>query len=225
MNLHSMLGIMEVVRSGTESHHLWCSISSNVNVSRGASCFVISLFVFQFQSEWIKLSHKKKKNERSIIGKCNKKKSIVGKGFFVWGQNDDNKCLNRTVWRAEQQKHTLSSDRNFLRLGQIKTESRKKKYYILTPESFGLILQNLNFICVIETVESYLGLWEKRANFSITIAEIQQKVRERIRKRRREKMLNFGNVNTEIPLPNSCCPGMKCAWSTQSEKKKKFVTN
>ena len=37
----------------------------------------------------------------------------------------------------------------------------------------------------------------------------------------REKMLNFGNVNTEIPLPNSNCPGMKCAWSAQSEKKKK----
>ena len=37
----------------------------------------------------------------------------------------------------------------------------------------------------------------------------------------REKMLNFGNVNTEIPLPNSCCLGKKCAWSAQSEKKKK----
>ena len=58
-------------------------------------------------------------------------------------------------------------------------------------------------------------------NFSITIAEIQQKVRERRRKRRKEKMLNFGNVNTEIPLPNSCYPCMKCAWSEQSEKEKK----
>ena len=35
-------------------------------------------------------------------------------------------------------------------------------------------------------------------------------------------MLNFGNVNTEIPLPNSCYPGMKCAWSAQSGKKKKI---
>ena len=43
-------------------------------------------------------------------------------------------------------------------------------------------------------------------------------------KGRREKMLNFGNVNTEIYLPNSCYSGMKCAWSAQSEKKKKFVT-
>ena len=39
----------------------------------------------------------------------------------------------------------------------------------------------------------------------------------------REKMLNFGNVNTEIPLPNSCYPGMKYAWSVQSEKKKKKI--
>ena len=38
-------------------------------------------------------------------------------------------------------------------------------------------------------------------------------------------MLNFGNVNIEIPLPNSCCPGMKWAWSAQSEKKKKICDN
>ena len=46
------------------------------------------------------------------------------------------------------------------------------------------------------------------------------------KKKRREKMLNFGNVNTEIPLPNSCYPVMKCVWSAQSEKKKrkKIVT-
>ena len=36
-------------------------------------------------------------------------------------------------------------------------------------------------------------------------------------------MLNFGNVNTEIPQLNSCCSGMKCAWSAQSEKKKKKI--
>ena len=62
-------------------------------------------------------------------------------------------------------------------------------------------------------------------NFGITIAEIQQKVKERRRKREREKMLNFGNVNIEILLPNFCCSGMKCVWSAQSEKKKKIVTN
>ena len=37
-------------------------------------------------------------------------------------------------------------------------------------------------------------------------------------------MLNFGNVNTEILLPNSYCSGKKCVWSAQSEKKKKIVT-
>ena len=92
---------------------------------------------------------------------------------------------------------------------------------MLCLESFGLILQNFNFICVIRTIESYLRLWGKRVNTEIP----QQKVWERRRKRSWEKMLNFGNVNTKIPLPNSCCSGMKCAWSAQSEKKKKiFVT-
>ena len=50
-------------------------------------------------------------------------------------------------------------------------------------------------------------------------------MRKKKKKGGREKMLNFGNVNTKISLPNSCYPGMKYAWSAQSEKKKKnFVT-
>ena len=55
-------------------------------------------------------------------------------------------------------------------------------------ESFGLILQNLNLICVIGTVETYLGFWGERLNFGITIAEIQPKVWERRRKRERENV-------------------------------------
>ena len=69
-------------------------------------------------------------------------------------------------------------------------------------ESFGLILQNLKLICVIGTVQTYLGFWEERLNFGITVAEIQLKVWERRRKRWREKMLNFGNGDTEFPVPN-----------------------
>ena len=84
-------------------------------------------------------------------------------------------------------------------------------------ESFGLILQKLKLICVIGTIETYLGFWGERLNFSITIAEIQPKVWERRCKRRKEKMLNFGNVDTEIPLPSSAartlspvCPSVEC---------------
>ena len=93
-------------------------------------------------------------------------------------------------------------------------------------ESFGLILQNLNLICVIGTVETYLGFWGERLNFGITIAEIQQKVWERRRKRWREKMLNFGNMDTEIPLPNYAAR----VWEVYVEcpkwkEKKKILTN
>ena len=50
-------------------------------------------------------------------------------------------------------------------------------------------------------------------------------MREKKKKGGREKMLNFNNANTKIPLPNSCYSVMKCAWSAQSEKKKNiFVT-
>ena len=55
-------------------------------------------------------------------------------------------------------------------------------------ESFGLILQNLNLICVIGTIETYLEFWGEGLNFGITIAEIQPKVWERIRKSERENV-------------------------------------
>ena len=80
---------------------------------------------------------------------------------------------------------------------------------------------NLEFICVIGIVPSYLGNWGKRVNFGITIAEIQQKVWERRRKRGKEKMLNFGNVNIEIPLPGY----EVCVECPKWKEKKKFVTN
>ena len=85
-------------------------------------------------------------------------------------------------------------------------------------ESFGLILQNRKLICIIGTVQSYLGFWGERLNFGITVAEIQPKVWERRRKRWREKMLNFGNGDTEFPLPNSAA----CARSAWSVKEKIF---
>ena len=42
-------------------------------------------------------------------------------------------------------------------------------------ESFGRILLNPEFICVIGTVPSYLGNWGKRVNFGNGVAEIEQK--------------------------------------------------
>ena len=79
-------------------------------------------------------------------------------------------------------------------------------------ESFGLILQNLKLICVIGTVQTYLGFWGERLNFGITVAKIQPKVWERRRKKWREKMLNFGNEDTEFPVPNSAarCECVEC---------------
>ena len=42
-------------------------------------------------------------------------------------------------------------------------------------ESFGCILLNLEFICVIGTILTYLGKWGKRVNFSNGVAELQQR--------------------------------------------------
>ena len=73
-------------------------------------------------------------------------------------------------------------------------------------ESFGWILLNLEFICIMGTVLSYLGNWGKRMNFGNSVAEILIKVWERKRKSEREKILNFSNVITEIPAAQTCWP-------------------
>ena len=62
-----------------------------------------------------------------------------------------------------------------------------------------------------------MGFWGERLNLGIIVAEIQPKVWERRRKRWSEKMLNFGNGDTEFPLPSSAAR----AWSARSEKEKK----
>ena len=105
---------------------------------------------------------------------------------------------------------------------------KKKNIYIYIyiegeRESFELILQNRKLIWIIDTVQRYLGFWEERLNFGITVAEIQPKVWERRRKMWKEKMLNFGNDDTKFSLSNSAAR----AWSARSEKekKKKKLTN
>ena len=50
-------------------------------------------------------------------------------------------------------------------------------------ESFGWILLNLEFICIIDTVLTYLGKWGKWVNFGNGVAKIQQKY-----EREREKV-------------------------------------
>ena len=50
-------------------------------------------------------------------------------------------------------------------------------------ESFGWILLNSEFICVVGTVSTYLGKWGKIVNFGNSVVEIQQKY-----EREREKV-------------------------------------
>ena len=98
--------------------------------------------------------------------------------------------------------------------------------YTQKKESSGLILQNLKLICIIGTVQTYLGFWEERLNFGITVAEIQPKVWERRRKRWREKMLNFGNGDTEFPVPNSTARVWEvCVECPKWKEKKNWQTN
>ena len=70
-------------------------------------------------------------------------------------------------------------------------------------ESFGWILLNSKLICVIGTVPTYLGIWEKKVNFGNTIAAIQQK-QEREKEKVGERNFLFSatpSLKFLLPIP------------------------
>ena len=77
-------------------------------------------------------------------------------------------------------------------------------------ESFGWILLNSKFICVIGIVPTYLGKWREKVNFGNTVAEIQQKYEREREKVGERECMNFDNVITEIPAARLTCLSM-CA--------------
>ena len=81
----------------------------------------------------------------------------------------------------------------------------------------------MKLICVIGTVQIYLRFWGERLNFDITVAEIQPKVWERRRKWWRAKILNFGNGDTEFPVPNFAA--WVCMECLKWKEKKNWQTN
>ena len=88
-------------------------------------------------------------------------------------------------------------------------------------ESFGWILLNSKFICVISTVPTYLGEWGERVNFGNTVAEIQQKYEREREKVGERECMNFGNVITKIPAAWSACPSVCAVCSKWDVLKKK----
>ena len=100
------------------------------------------------------------------------------------------KCDSYTRWEIlwREEGKTMVTNARFMNF----FFNRRKRFFTLTlwKESFGWILLNSKFICVIGTLSTYLGKWGERVNFDNTVAEIQQKY-ERKRKSGREKMHEF----------------------------------
>ena len=102
-----------------------------------------------------------------------------------------------------------------------------KKCVLVKPEVFWVNIAksevNLRYR---NYLKLFLGFWGEKLNFGIIIVEIQPKVWERRRKKWREKMLNFGNVDTEISLPNSTAWVWEvCVECPKWKEKKKWQTN
>ena len=88
-------------------------------------------------------------------------------------------------------------------------------------ESFGWILLNSKFICVIGIVPTYLGKWGEKVNFGNTVAEIQQKYEREREKVGERECMNFGNLIIEIPVarlayPSAC--GVCSKWDVLKKK-------
>ena len=88
--------------------------------------------------------------------------------------------------------------------------------WIAFIESFGRILLNSEFICVIDIVSSYLGNWGKRVNFGNSVAEIQQKY-ERERQKVGERKFWISVITlTKFLLPKPANRvGVKCPKGNQ----------
>ena len=90
-------------------------------------------------------------------------------------------------------------------------------------ESFGWILLNSKFICIIGIVPTYLGKWGEKVNFGNTVAEIQQKYEREREKVGERECMNFGNVITEIPVARLACPSACVVCSKWDVLKKKPI--
>ena len=90
-------------------------------------------------------------------------------------------------------------------------------------ESFGWILLNSKFICVIGIVPTYLGKWGEKVNFGNTVAEIQQKYEREREKVGERECMNFGNVITEIPVARLAYPSACVVCSKWDVLKKKPI--
>ena len=84
------------------------------------------------------------------------------------------------------------------------------RFFIYIIESFGLILLNSKFICVIGTIPTYLEKWGEKVNFGNIVAIIQQKYEREREKVGERECMNFGNVIIEIRVARSAYPSV-CA--------------
>ena len=83
-------------------------------------------------------------------------------------------------------------------------------------------MPKLEFICVTGTIPSYLGL-RKESEFRQQCCRNSTKVWERKSKSGREKILNFDNHITKIPVAQTCWPKTNCDNAIAKIGEKVFV--
>ena len=90
-------------------------------------------------------------------------------------------------------------------------------------ESFGWILLNSEFICVIGIVLTYLGIWGKRVNFGNNVVEIQQKYeREREKMGERKFWISvMWLLKFLLPEPAACAKKRNQLWQCHCRNREK----
>ena len=87
-------------------------------------------------------------------------------------------------------------------------------------ESFGLILQNRKLICVIGTVQSYLGFWWEIEFWYYRCRNSTKSMRENKKKVER-KNVEFRQRWYRISFAQFCCPCVECPkWKGKNKNKK-----
>ena len=85
---------------------------------------------------------------------------------------------------------------------------------------------NLEFICIIVVVQSYLGIWGKRVNFGNDVVEIQQKYEREREKMGERKFWILAMASPKFLLPKSTDQETNCGNAiAENGRKKKSATS
>ena len=189
-----------------------------------------NFFFFPFSdSVWNRpIQEEKRKEVMELMLEKRKKNQIRREKSFTEGSIV-------TVWerKYKEVKELRKIRRRRRREGTVRGEHNNWEKHLLKyikwlhkrEESFGWILLNSKFICIIVIVQNYLGNWRKRVNFGNGVVKIQQKYEREREKVRERKFWILAIASPKFLLPKLADQETNCDNAIAKIGEKNFYGN